>query len=733
MGNELLGTPEVTKKCPICGPGDGRCRQRGNLILCMTYVDAEIGDRRKDQTDSNKEYVYSGKATGAGTWGEWVLPRDREKEEQIINLRMAEEASCDRYEMSAQERHENYSKLLQQLTLEEYDRADLLRRGFTGQQIEEVGFKTVHKFARIVQEIDWRTPGLRPDGLTLYIKDSGYLCPMRDVDGRIVSFQQRLRQPKDSNKYVWLSSNVKKRPNAPSYRVDSEPPLSVFGSGLKHQPLWLTEGTGPKPAWVHFHYNAPVVGASGGMWASSPNTLMGVVNKVQPEKVILAADKGCLEPDKAGNQHVFYRYEATAELLSLHGYELKVAWWGQSKKSGQDIDELDDLSVVRLVPFSRFAKAAQDYKDKWIKEKYSEPEQVLQSIADVPAKEQAEPDEDAPWEDRLEAAVRKYVLEQRKSAKIKIKQAIRQSFGIQDKDINEVAADINRIKGGGLSGADEVLLQTYDEIEARSRGENSLGFFCGLRDLDDITQGFQRSDLIIPAGRASMGKSSLVLNIATGIANNNNLPVLFFSCEMSKKQLIYRALATEAEIDLSRLRSGRIRENEWDEIGNAIAAIAALPIYIDDTPNIYFQVMRDRVLRFYESQGKVGGIVIDYLQLMEGGEGDNRAQELSNLTRNLKGLARELNAPVFALSQINRGVESRTNKRPMMSDLKESGAIEENADLVMMLYRDSYYHPDSPDRGIAEVIITKHRNGPTGTIKLAFDERFTKFKSLSHA
>jgi replicative DNA helicase len=246
-----------------------------------------------------------------------------------------------------------------------------------------------------------------------------------------------------------------------------------------------------------------------------------------------------------------------------------------------------------------------------------------------------------------------------------------------------------------------------------------------------MTQGFQRSDLIIAAGRPSMGKTSFVLNMARNIAALQKLPVAIYSLEMSKLQLVYRLLSSEVEMESSRLRTGRIAQNEWEKLGHAISMLSQMPIFIDDTPNISVTEMRSKCRRLQAEQGgALGLILIDYLQLMEGGS-DNRVQELSKITRSLKGLARELNAPIIALSQLSRGVESRTNKRPMMSDLRESGSIEQDADLIMMLYREEYYEPDTPDRGIAEVIVTKHRNGPTGTVKLLFEPQFTRFRNLA--
>ncbi len=247
-------------------------------------------------------------------------------------------------------------------------------------------------------------------------------------------------------------------------------------------------------------------------------------------------------------------------------------------------------------------------------------------------------------------------------------------------------------------------------------------------------------DLTIPethnfvANDICVHNTAFSLAVAYKMAGLHKLPIAVFSLEMSKEQLVYRLLANASRIDSSRLRSGNISENEWSSIANAIGTLSELPMYIDDAPNPSITELRSKARRLQsEKGGALGLILIDYLQLMEGSGSDNRVQELSRITRSLKGLARELQVPVIALSQLSRGVEARTNKRPMLSDLRESGSIEQDADLVINLYRDEYYNPDSPDRGIAEVIIAKHRNGPVGTVKLLFEPRFTWFENLTTA
>jgi len=278
----------------------------------------------------------------------------------------------------------------------------------------------------------------------------------------------------------------------------------------------------------------------------------------------------------------------------------------------------------------------------------------------------------------------------------------------------------------------EILTSTFNEIESRSLGTAVAGIPVNFYDLDAITQGLQRSDLIIVAGRPAMGKTSIVLNIAKNVAQLHHLPVAVFSLEMSKEQLTYRLLSMEVGIESGRLRTGRLQPEEWPLLGNAISSLSQLPLFLDDKPNAGVLEMRSLCRRLMAETGKeLGLVMIDYLQLMEGSTPDNRVQELSRITRGLKGMARELNVPVMALSQLSRGVEARTNKRPMLSDLRESGSIEQDADLVLMIYRDEYYNPETADRGITEVIVTKHRNGPVGTVKLLFEPQFTRFRNLA--
>jgi len=278
----------------------------------------------------------------------------------------------------------------------------------------------------------------------------------------------------------------------------------------------------------------------------------------------------------------------------------------------------------------------------------------------------------------------------------------------------------------------DLLTETFEQIEKfYGKGASITGLPTGFTDLDEKLSGLHPSDLIIIAGRPSMGKTSLVLSITQHIAVNEKIPVAIFSLEMSRQQLAQRLMCSEARVDAQRLRTGNLGEDDWRELSNGVGRLAEAPIFIDDTPSITAMEVRAKSRRLM-TKHKLGLIVVDYLQLMQSrGRSENRQQEISEISRSLKILGRELNVPVIAVSQLSRAVEQRTDKRPLLSDLRESGAIEQDADLVMFIYRDDYYNKDSDEKGIAEVIVSKHRNGPTGTVRLAFLEHYTKFANLA--
>jgi replicative DNA helicase len=294
----------------------------------------------------------------------------------------------------------------------------------------------------------------------------------------------------------------------------------------------------------------------------------------------------------------------------------------------------------------------------------------------------------------------------------------------------------SEVKKQKVSSTAELLSNIFLELKEKSLNPTLSGTSSGFYDLDSFTQGFQNSDLIIVAGRPSMGKTALCLNIAINVAKNSKLPVLFFSLEMSKEQLGYRLLSTETNLSQMRLRSGKLYRDEWLQVTKILKDLSNLPLFIDDTPNLSIQDIRSKIKTIIFEQNTIGLIIIDYLQLMENSKFriENRVQELSQITRLLKNVAREFNVPLIALSQLSRNVENRVNKRPILSDLRESGSIEQDADLVLMLYRDSYYNSTTiqdDNMNLSELIIAKQRNGPIGTVQLMFDAKHTKFLNVN--
>ncbi len=300
-----------------------------------------------------------------------------------------------------------------------------------------------------------------------------------------------------------------------------------------------------------------------------------------------------------------------------------------------------------------------------------------------------------------------------------------------EKRILEVS---NRKNASSFKNIKDVLMDVYDNIDQLHKNKGEVtGIASGFRDLDRITSGFQRNDLIIVAARPSVGKTAFALNIAQNVAIKTDENVAIFSLEMGADQLVSRMLCAEGNIDAQRLRTGALEEEDWGRLSMAMGSLSNAGIFIDDTPGIRVSEIRSKCRRLKQEHG-LGMILIDYLQLIQGSVNskENRQQEVSEISRSLKGLARELNVPLIALSQLSRGVESRQDKRPMMSDLRESGSIEQDADIVGFLYRDDYYDQESEKQNIIEIIIAKQRNGPVGTVDLAFVKEYNKFVDLDH-
>ncbi|MDR0275285.1 MAG: replicative DNA helicase [Burkholderiaceae bacterium] len=302
-----------------------------------------------------------------------------------------------------------------------------------------------------------------------------------------------------------------------------------------------------------------------------------------------------------------------------------------------------------------------------------------------------------------------------------------------EQKIFHIGEEGSRMKQG-FQSMDALVVQLLDRVQEMADNPNDVtGVPTGFYDLDHMTAGLQKGDLVVLAARPSMGKTALAINIAEHVALGAELPVAVFSMEMSASQLAVRVVGSIGRIDQGHLRTGRLTDEEWPRLTEAIERLRKVSLHIDETPALTPSELRANARRLARQYGQLGLIVVDYLQLMSGSSSgdENRATELGEISRALKALAKELQCPVLALSQLNRGVEQRNDKRPLMSDLRESGAIEQDADIIMFIYRDDYYHKDSREPGVAEIIIAKQRNGPTGTAKLAFIKPLTRFESLA--
>ena len=302
---------------------------------------------------------------------------------------------------------------------------------------------------------------------------------------------------------------------------------------------------------------------------------------------------------------------------------------------------------------------------------------------------------------------------------------------LAEKRVAEIAED--RPKEGGLVGVNDLLKATVQRIDELFRsGSDITGVPSGIADLDTRTSGWQPGELIILAARPSMGKTALALNFVESAMFSQNRPVLVFSMEMPSAAMVMRMMSSVGRIDQGRMRNGKLTVEDWPKLSSAVAKLQDKWLFMDETPGLSPQELRARVRRIAREHGNPGMIMVDYLQLMQiAGSSEGRTQEISEISRSLKAIAKEFDCPLIALSQLNRGVEQRPNKRPMNSDLRESGAIEQDADVILFIYRDEYYNEDSPDKGIAELIIGKQRNGEIGTCRAAFIGKYTRFDNLA--
>jgi replicative DNA helicase len=288
-------------------------------------------------------------------------------------------------------------------------------------------------------------------------------------------------------------------------------------------------------------------------------------------------------------------------------------------------------------------------------------------------------------------------------------------------------------KAGGPQGMEGLVKGAIDRIEELyNTGGDITGLTTGFIDLDRMTSGLQPSDLVIVAGRPSMGKTSFAMNLIENAALASDRPLMVFSMEMPAEQLVIRMLSSLGRIDQGRVRTGKLEQDDWPKLASATEKLKGTQVFIDDTPALTPTELRSRVRKLVREQGDLGMIMVDYLQLMRvAGSNEGRTAEISEISRSLKAIAKEFKCPVVALSQLNRSLEQRPNKRPVNSDLRESGAIEQDADVIMFIYRDEVYNEDSPDKGVAEIIIGKQRNGPIGTCRLSFQGQFTRFENLA--
>ena len=325
---------------------------------------------------------------------------------------------------------------------------------------------------------------------------------------------------------------------------------------------------------------------------------------------------------------------------------------------------------------------------------------------------------------------------------IKTTEGITNACYLGKEPVEEIMADtekqifdvLRNTSGGDYVSIKDIVIETVESIEQAAKTSGRVtGIASGFYDLDYKTAGFHPSDLILIAARPAMGKTAFVLNIAEHVALKENISTAIFSLEMSTTQLAKRMLSMNSKVDSQAMRTGELDDDDWVKLVNSATKIGNSKLILDDTPGITISELRSKC-RKYKLEHDLGLIIIDYLQLMNGsGRNESRQQEVSEISRSLKALARELNVPIIALSQLSRAVEQRPDKRPMLSDLRESGAIEQDADMVMFIYRDDYYNADSEEAGISEIIIAKQRSGPTGTVKLAWLSQYTKFANLEHS
>jgi replicative DNA helicase len=425
-------------------------------------------------------------------------------------------------------------------------------------------------------------------------------------------------------------------------------------------------------------------------------SLLGAI-LIDSDGIVKIADK--ISADDFSDKKHEYIYEAIAELYNSHS-AIDVLTLAEKLKSNSKLDLVGGPSyLTELTNFVPTATHIEQYADI-VTQKAMRRKLI-----------------------NISAEIGDLVLDETKQLRELIEEAETKLFNVSNQHVKQNIVSI-----------ESILADSFERLDELHRDKSKIrGLSTGFKDLDHILAGFQKSDLVILAARPSMGKTALSLNFAHNIATKSNEPVLFFSLEMSKEQLVDRLLSMESGVDAWALRTGNLSDSDFEKIGNAMGSLSEAPIYIDDTPGITVSELRTKARREAHKH-PLGIIIVDYLQLMSGGSRfaseSNRVQEVSEISRGLKGVARELNVPVIALSQLSRSVENRSPQIPQLADLRESGSIEQDADVVAFIYREEFYKPDTDRKKITDIFIKKHRNGPIGAAELYFDNEKQRFRTI---
>lgn len=692
--------------CPICNGLRKDCRQSkdSGLAFCRAEATPPSGWHFV-KTDDHGFSIYA---------------PDGDRPQNVVPLK----AEVKR--LSSKQLDREFRKLAMGSTLKADHRSEVARRGVD----EQNTISTWHQSSLIfswpsdgnLSGFPENMPGIDENGSPRPFH--GMAIGIPSVDGRIIGAQYRPDRIGDGPKYFWVSSsNIG---GSSPHLTNGEMPLGVYGQ--KSKTLDFCEGF-LKSLIASDRHGITAIAQSSGNWAGSPKQLRYTIEQLGADTFILNPDGGMLDED---HRSVILAYERLQQFLLGMGHELKVRWWGQVHYSDEDVDEVtaEKFSHAEIIAWHDFlAKLA--YKWQGISSIFSAfPQPKKVELLPIPQK--------CDSDEKLMIMVENFNRCRNAGNSFQIIPLVRDittEFRISESRLEDLANQLNRGKVEPMAHMGSTFEDCFQEIEERSESGEMLGVPSSLGSLNDFTQGYQRGDLIITAGRPSMGKTAMVLSDLMAMSRIG-FPVGMFSLEMSRLQLAYRLISSYTGIDSQRIKKGQLSPNEWVSFQNAIEALKVLPIYVNDASEVTIEEVVSSVDSWAQGLGSsdlpIGMLAIDHIHIM-GGIGHDQNTGLARVTKKLKGLAKRHNIPVNALAQLNRGVESRTDKRPLMSDLRASGGIEQDADLIQMLYRDEYYNPETPDRGVAEVIIAKHRNGPVGTVKVLFDKEYGRFSDMEVA